>query len=63
MFSYSVALVIVVQSISPGAVGTEFFFEEQMDTFKKVNVPLLKAKDISDAILYVLGTPPHVQVS
>lgn len=50
------------QSISPGAVATEFFFEEQIEAFKKVNVPLLNAKDISDAVLYVLGTPPHVQV-
>jgi len=26
------------------------------------SVPHLKCQDISDAIIYVLGTPPHVQV-
>jgi hypothetical protein len=27
------------------------------------NLPLLEAEDISQGILYVLGTPPRVQVS
>jgi NADP-dependent 3-hydroxy acid dehydrogenase YdfG len=26
------------------------------------SVPHLKSQDISDAIIYALGTPPHVQV-
>jgi NADP-dependent 3-hydroxy acid dehydrogenase YdfG len=25
-------------------------------------VPCLHPKDVSDAVIYVLGTPPHVQV-
>lgn len=25
-------------------------------------MPHLNAKDIADAVIYVLGTPPHVQV-
>lgn len=28
----------------------------------KANAPSLDGKDIADAIMYVLGTPPHVQV-
>lgn len=26
------------------------------------NSPALLAKDLADAVLYVLGTPPHVQI-
>lgn len=26
------------------------------------NFPILQSEDISAAVLYVLGTPPHVQV-
>lgn len=53
----------VLQSISPGVVGTEIFDSYQMSEEEKQNFPLLKSSDISDAILYVLGTPPHMQVS
>ena len=26
------------------------------------NAPSLKAKDVADSVLYVLSTPPHVQI-
>ena len=45
------------QSLSPGLVRTEMPPKEFLD-----NMPSLEAKDIADACLYVLGTPPHVQV-
>jgi len=51
---------IKVTSISPGAVKTEIFTPEQLE-FLKFS-PHLKSEDIAAAVLYVLGTPPHVQV-
>ncbi|XP_065082197.1 farnesol dehydrogenase-like [Ochlerotatus camptorhynchus] len=49
---------IKVTSISPGAVETEILPE----AVKKADFPLLEAEDISNAVLYVLGTPPRVQI-
>ncbi|KAL5290647.1 DHRS11.2 family protein [Megaselia abdita] len=50
---------IKITSISPGLVDTEMpdpvFLSMMKDS-------LLKAQDITDGILYALGTPPHVQV-
>lgn len=57
---------IVLQSISPGVVDTEIFEtfipSEMLEEFKSSN-PSLKSEDISQAVLYVLGTPEHVQVT
>jgi NADP+-dependent farnesol dehydrogenase len=53
------------QSLSPGAVETEIIQASEFpeDTFKDMkDMPFLKSKDIADAVIYVLGTPPHVQV-
>ncbi|XP_052897701.1 farnesol dehydrogenase-like [Anopheles moucheti] len=47
---------IKVTSISPGLVRTEIIPNSMGDT------PLLESEDIADAILYVLGTPPGVQI-
>ena len=58
---------IKVTSIDPGAVETEFSevrFRGDKQKAKKVYegyVPL-QAEDIADAILYVVNTPPHVNV-
>jgi NADP-dependent 3-hydroxy acid dehydrogenase YdfG len=57
---------ILAQSISPGGVKTEIaevagFPEELLEKFK--DIPFLAASDIADSVIYVLGTPPHVQVS
>lgn len=49
------------QSISPGTVKTEIFTERALEFLK--DMPMLEAEDISDAVMYVLGTPPHVQVN
>ncbi|XP_046395242.1 farnesol dehydrogenase-like [Ischnura elegans] len=55
---------IKVTSISPGLVNTEM-----VDDFKTPGMedsldgmPMLEPKDIADGVIYVLGTPPHVQI-
>ncbi|KAG5895116.1 hypothetical protein JTB14_008553 [Gonioctena quinquepunctata] len=56
---------IRVTSISPGAVDTPIFDEKTRDSqgFKDaVGNNMLKPEDIADAIIYVLSTPPHVQI-
>lgn len=52
-------IIFLTQSISPGVVKTEIFTPD-MTAFLKD--PMLNSEDISAAVLYVLGTPPHVQV-
>uniref|UniRef100_A0A182NLZ9 Dehydrogenase n=1 Tax=Anopheles dirus TaxID=7168 RepID=A0A182NLZ9_9DIPT len=49
---------VKVTSISPGIVRTEMVPEG--DQFK--DTPMLEAEDIAGAVLYALGTPPHLQV-
>lgn len=46
------------QSISPGLVKTEMVPEE----WSRMDIPMLNPGDVSAAVIYVLGTPPHVQV-
>ncbi|KAJ9585029.1 hypothetical protein L9F63_020639, partial [Diploptera punctata] len=48
---------IKITSVSPGLVETELPPKEYLET-----MPILAPKDIADGVLYVLGTPPHVQV-
>ncbi|CAG2061588.1 unnamed protein product [Timema podura] len=58
---------IRVTSVSPGIVDTHIYESDPVNgkarkeyIFK--NNPFLKPKDIADAVLYALGTPPNVQV-
>ncbi|XP_044317090.1 farnesol dehydrogenase [Drosophila rhopaloa] len=47
---------VKVTSISPGLVDTELV------PLAYKRLPMLQAEDVANAILYVLATPPHVQV-
>nr|CAD7201484.1 unnamed protein product [Timema douglasi] len=51
-------------SVSPGVVETEFadIYGPDVKKFLYKENPVLQAKDIADAVLYTLGTPPHVQI-
>nr|CAD7269394.1 unnamed protein product [Timema shepardi] len=55
---------IKVTSVSPGVVETEFanIYGQDVKKFLYKENPVLQAKDIADAVLYTLGTPPHVQI-
>ena len=57
---------IRVTHLSPGVVETEFRYRMQgPERAKKFygSLRCLQGKDIADAVIYVLGTPPHVQVT
>lgn len=61
------SVIHLFQSLSPGGVRTEFggpdsfggdpAFQEQLK-----HVVLLNPEDVANAVVYVLSTPPHVQV-
>jgi NADP-dependent 3-hydroxy acid dehydrogenase YdfG len=57
------------QSVCPGVVKTEILFASGFKMAEGLtveelysNMPHLECQDICDAIIYILGTPPHVQV-
>nr|CAD7264261.1 unnamed protein product [Timema shepardi] len=58
---------IRVTSVSPGAVDTDFAEGLDIANWKALreefvkNNPVLESKDITDAVIYTLSTPPHVQ--
>ncbi|XP_031328606.1 farnesol dehydrogenase-like [Photinus pyralis] len=59
---------IKVSSVSPGLVDTEIFASNGFFKLKGVAeiigmLPKIQSKDVADAILYLLGTPPHVEVT
>uniref|UniRef100_A0A1B0DCB8 Dehydrogenase n=1 Tax=Phlebotomus papatasi TaxID=29031 RepID=A0A1B0DCB8_PHLPP len=51
---------IKVTSVSPGYVKTPIVPQELLEQYP--DLPLLEPEDIAHSVLYVLGTPPHVQV-
>ncbi|KAJ4445492.1 hypothetical protein ANN_07300, partial [Periplaneta americana] len=53
---------IRVTSISPGMVRTDLAEASGLTDPYEDN-PYLEPQDVADAVLYALGTPPHVQVS
>jgi len=57
---------IRVTSLSPGLVRTEILDAAHLRTVTSHDIfsgnPSLDPQDIADAVLYVLGTPPHVQI-
>ncbi|PSN43222.1 hypothetical protein C0J52_17259 [Blattella germanica] len=56
---------IRITSVSPGLVETEFLGATGRNVDAKQfysSVPCLKAKDISDCVLFALAVPPHVQI-
>lgn len=48
-----------MQSVSPGAVRTEILGDAILEVLKD---RILNPEDISAGVLFVLSTPPHVQV-
>lgn len=51
------------QSISPGLVETEILSKDLYELMKKdPEYSALTPRDISDAVIYVLSTPPNCQV-
>lgn len=39
------------------------FTDQHLKLMEKIKCPFLEPADILNAVLYVLGPPPHVQVS
>ncbi|KAJ8667739.1 hypothetical protein QAD02_009402 [Eretmocerus hayati] len=56
---------IRVTNVSPGAVKTEILNSAQKAELEAtvVELPILEADDIANAIGYVIGLPPHVEIN
>jgi NADP-dependent 3-hydroxy acid dehydrogenase YdfG len=55
----------MLQSLSPAVVKTEFLIASGTPAINPEEIykgPSLESKDVADAVVYILGTPPHVQV-
>ena len=51
------------KSISPSAVRTGMLLNAGLPESIYEKIPILETKDVLDAIIYVLSTPPNVQVN
>ncbi|KAL5275438.1 DHRS11.2 family protein [Megaselia abdita] len=50
---------IKITSLSPGGTKTDLFPDEHKEI---MNYPCLSPGDVSNAVMYVISTPPHVQI-
>jgi NADP+-dependent farnesol dehydrogenase len=67
-------LKIKITSVSPGGVDTEIAQTNNFDITPQIveemkkmprlrtKMPMLESEDVADSVLYVLSTPPHVQI-
>ncbi|GLV36692.1 uncharacterized protein CBL_02473 [Carabus blaptoides fortunei] len=51
---------IKMTSVSPGAVRTELMTSVDSEIIK--NIPILESEDVADAVLYAIGTAPHILI-
>ncbi|KAK5641174.1 hypothetical protein RI129_009721 [Pyrocoelia pectoralis] len=58
----SVGSKIKISSVSPGVVDTEFPLDSEHLIGLYKEIPSLAAEDVANAVIYVVSTPPHVQV-
>lgn len=56
---------IKVTSVSPGAVRTEFINDDTRATLGEAtkNIAFLNSEEVTDAVMYVLGTPARVHIN
>lgn len=54
---------LLTQSISPGLVSTEIFDANNFNVDVLKDLPALKADDIANAVIYVIGTPQRVHIT
>lgn len=53
---------IRISNISPGCVKTEIALAAGLPLENFAQLPMLEAEDVANAVMYVLGTPPRVQI-
>lgn len=62
METINIYFILPTKSISPGMVRTEILSKEMFDMAEQYTGVLLP-EDVSAAVLFALGTPPHVQIA